>query len=127
MEPRIQQVLDGDLTRGALTQEEQIELAEAERLIKGVLASIPMEPLPDLSSAVLDRAAPARKKPWLWRPTTITLRPAYVLAAAAVLAFVLLIPHKQQRPALAQVLIQFKLDAPTARNVSLAGDFTQWK
>ena len=126
MDHRIHQALDGELARTDLDREEAEELARTEALLRGVLGSIPVEPLPDLSASVLARANQAPTKQfWLWRPRTITLRPAYMLAAAAVIALLMIIPRgTRQTP---QVFVEFKLEAPSARNVSLAGDFTQWQ
>lgn len=82
---------------------------------------------------------------WLWRPCTVSirLRPAWALAAAA-LALLLAWPAggPEEFPATAirpggtvvaesredgRVLVRFHLDAPGARTVSLAGDFTGWE
>lgn len=132
MDTRIQQALDGDLPRSDLTPDELSELAETDAMLRDVVRSVPARPLPDLSTAVLQQIGDEKQSAWLLRPRTITLRPVYLLAAAAVIAFVMLVPRTKQpeQPRLAnaqQVLIQFKLDAPQAQAVSLAGDFTQWK
>jgi hypothetical protein len=117
-------------------------------LVDSVLKAIPTEPLPDLGPAVLrrieesERAASAVKgRSWLerlWTPRPIVLnwRPAYSFAmAAAAIAFVIAPPGVQQQvpvPTAAMangktVLVQFRLDAPRAKQVSLAGDFTNWQ
>ena len=127
MDSRIQQALDGELARKDLSRDEAKELDRTEAMFRGVLGSIPVEPLPDLSAAILARAQPQAKQPWLLRPRTITLRPAYMLAAAAVVALVLLLPRGATQKHTPQVFVEFKLEAPSARNVSLAGDFTQWQ
>ena len=67
------------------------------------------------------------KKSWLLRAQTITIRPIYGLAAAAIIAFVMLLPQRERSKATPQIFVEFKLDAPGAQNVSLAGDFTQWQ
>jgi len=84
---------------------------------------------------------------WLWRPRQITLRPGYALAAAALLAAVLILPRGgdpastvdaafpvQQGGTVVSgsqvpgpVRVHFRLDAPEAGSVALAGDFTDWQ
>jgi len=145
MNDRIHDVLDGELPRGRLTPAEAAELAVAEADFAAVLAALPTEPLPDLSAGVLSRLEGPARTPapggaralvaWLWRPRPVAIgwRPAYGLAAAAlVVLFVGLgrggLPAPQLTPHPAhQVLTQFVLDAPDARQVSLAGDFTAWQ
>lgn len=135
MDERIQQVLDGELSREALTPEETRELLAAESVIGGVLRDLPTQPLPDLSRSVLrqvgQRGRARSRAAWLWRPRPVSLqwRPVYALAAAAVIAVVLLVRSPEPRTALApqHVLIEFRLDAPQAQRVDLAGDFSDWK
>jgi hypothetical protein len=146
MDTRIQQALDGELAAEELTREEATAVAAAQSLIRGVVGAVPHEPMPDLSGAVLSRLeaiepVPARRGgawgawTWLWQPRQIALRPAYALAGFALAA--LLLMRAPQQPevineapvaqATPQVLIQFRLDAPNAQQVSLAGDFTGWQ
>lgn len=150
MNARVQQALDGDIGRETLTADERAELSAAESALGAVLRAIPVEPLPGLSSAVLQQIrsrrnsslAPAplpRRRPtasfaeWLWRPRAVSIgwRPAYALAAAVVLAVVItanaLRPGRTLLPGAQQVLTQFVLSAPDAKNVALAGDFTGWQ
>lgn len=87
-----------------------------------------------------------RRLAWLWRPRTVSvrLRPAWVLAAAALASLLLLRPGggPDGPPAAViqpggtvvatsradgGVLVRFHLDAPGARSVALAGDFTRWE
>lgn len=143
MDARIQMALDGELGRNELTAEEKAQLAEAESMIRATLRAVPAEPVPDLRQAVMRRIEPlpaygqrTGRMAWLLqpRPVSLTLRPitGFGLAAAA-LAFVLLTRSAPVDPAVpvasAQeaVLIQFKLNAPQATQVSLAGDFTEWR
>lgn len=149
MDIRIHQVLDGERPREDLNSEEAAQLGEAEAVFHGVLGSIRAEPLPDLSKAVLARLPEnagdrevERESPldiirgalsWIWNPRALSLtwRPAYALAAAAVLAAIMLIgaPAERTNPASAgpQVFVEFRFDAPQAQQVALAGDFTAWK
>jgi len=155
MNPQIHKALDGDSTAQALTPAERAELTAVEQQIDAVLRAIPAEPLPDLAPAVLARirressrartpiaslepspspARPRNAANWLWRPHTvsITWRPAYALAAAAVFMAVFALPSFRQHPAVVakapqQVFTQFVLTAPTAKQVAVAGDFSGWK
>lgn len=153
MNHHIHKALDGDSTAQALTPAERAELAAVEFQIDAVLRAIPAEPLPDLAPAVLERirresprahahvaaAEPSSVRPrnavhWLWRPRTlsITWRPAYALAAAAVFMAVFATDSLRQRPAVVarapqQVFTQFVLTAPAAKQVAVAGDFSAWK
>lgn len=152
MDDRIQRTLDGELRREELNLDEARQLDEAELLITGVLRAVPVRPLPDLGPAVLRRletsqaltptavrtAPPSAIRAvfdWLWtaRPISVHFRPAYVLGLAAVLALftgvrtAVLTPGESPPVAAQQVLIQFRLDAPQARKVALAGNFTDWE
>ena len=151
MDDRVQQVLDEELPRKALSQDELEQYDGAHGLIQAVLRGVPVEPLPDLSAAVLARLeAPAWAKlsrpagvvrwgrslfSWIWRPRSfaLQLRPAYAFAAIALITTVLLTrENAPQAVPVAQapqvrVFMQFRLDAPNAQAVSLAGDFTNWQ
>jgi hypothetical protein len=153
MNPQVQKALDGDSSVRPLTPTERAELAAVESQIDAVLCAVPVEPLPDLAPAVLERirressraraqiAAPTRSPApprnavhWLWRPrsVSITWRPAYALAAAAVFVAVFATDTLRPRPAVVaenprQVLTQFVLSAPAAKRVAVAGDFSGWQ
>jgi hypothetical protein len=151
MNERVHRALDGDLSMISLTPSELADVHQAEAEFDAVLRAVPVQPVPDLAPAVLrqiqrettsDRArtsAPVRaivgRSPrtladWLWRRRSISIawRPAYALAAAAVLAVGLaserLRPGEPMSP---QVFTQFVLRAPDAKRVELAGDFTDWR
>jgi hypothetical protein len=151
MDDRIQRVLDGELSRDELSPAERTALGEAEAMIGAVLRSVPARELPDLGAAVLQRLAPqpAPAIPrgavsasgrrirelvsWLWTPRQVSMRfrPAYALLVLALLVPAARTAQLQlSAPAVtgpAQVLVQFRFDAPQARAVMLAGDFTRWK
>jgi hypothetical protein len=152
MNSQVQKALDGDASAQALTPAERAELAAVELQIDAVLRAIPTRPLPDLAPIVLDRirresrarartAAPpsslARLRNaagWLWRPHVISIawRPAYAFAAAAVFMVVFAVDSLRPRSATVaaapqQVLTQFVLSAPGAKQVAVAGDFSGWK
>ena len=147
MNERIQQVLDGEMARSALTDAEAAELAEMEIIIGRTLRSVPTQPLPDLAAAVMARVQPAgRAAPvavrepwrrlidWFWlpRPVSLQWRPAYALAMLVVMATgTLTMRSLVQAPAAVSeaqsIMIQFRLDAPDAKQVALAGNFTDWQ
>ena len=142
MNERIQRALDGDVeARASFTEHEAAVFAETEEMVRKVLQSIPAEPIPDVSASVLaaiGRTSAARPSPirhirdWLWAPRPVALqwRPAYAFAALLALAALPLLrqPAAPVAPAARQqVLVQFRFDAPTARQVQLAGNFTDWK
>jgi hypothetical protein len=132
MNERIRQALDGEIGRSALTAGERELLAEAEADIAAVLASVPVAPLPDLGPMVLGRIRAREKRSalgWLWRPRTLVWRPAYGLAAAALFVLALGLGRRSapDAPVGQQVLTRFALEAPGAREVMLAGDFTEWQ
>ncbi len=158
MNDRMQRALDGELTRDELTAAEAAELDESNALFAGVLRSISPRPLPRLGTAVLrridaveesaispwSRSATTQRSSglsgWLWSPTrfSISLRPAYAISVAAVVAVIIgvrgvnnadQVPEKPgvvTAAGLQEVLVQFRFEAPHARAVSLAGDFSNW-
>ena len=153
MNPQVQKALDGDSSVQALNPSERAELAAVEAQIDAVLCAVPIEPLPDLAPAVLERirressraraqiaAPPPSHAPrrnvtdWLWRPQSISItwRPAYAFAAAAVFMAVFAAGSLRSRSTVVagtpqQVFTQFVLSAPGAKRVAVAGDFSEWK
>lgn len=140
MDYRVQLALDAEIAREQLTRDEARELSETEALIDSVLKSVPVRPFDDLGKGVLSNLYASEPNAprchWLLRPKRIsfTWRPAYGLVAAAVLALVL-VNREPRRPDITttlsddahQVYMQFRFEAPAAQQVSLAGDFTDWK
>jgi hypothetical protein len=146
MDERLQDLLDGERSSRGLDQRDLEALADADDLIRNVLRAIASEPIPDLVPAVMQRIRAeqraveetagrrawwARVADWFWvpRPISMQWRPAYALALTAVLATSAVFgrtaasaPDETQ-----QVLVQFRLDAPSAGKVHLAGNFTNWK
>jgi hypothetical protein len=139
MNPRVHDALDGDVPARVLTAAERTELAGMTSQLDAVLRAVPEEPLPDLAPAVLARirrdAVPRRGlADWLWRPRTIaiTWRPAYALAAAVLIAAVSAPGALRPAPATIaatppRVFTRFVLEAPDARHVAVAGDFSGWQ
>ena len=149
----IHQHLDGD---GAtpLTAEQRARAEQLSRTLDAAAAHLRAMPVPDLAArvmAALPRQAPARRPAWraalgwLWNPQPIrlTFRPAYALAGgfAAVAAAAIALPELRENaaPTVVQapaprtangapvVYVQFRLEAGGARQVSIAGTFTDWQ
>jgi hypothetical protein len=137
MDTRIQQALDGELSVQELTAEEAARLKAVQASFTSVVDTLP-DPLVDTWAAVKRRLAPPRRTPrvleWLLTPRRVEfgLRPAYGFAAVILLLAALTVP-RIIRPAPStlatsqQVFVQFRLEAPGASQVSLAGDFSEWK
>ena len=151
MRNRIDGYLDGAVPWEELSPAEQADATRVRRLIAEARDFITAEAPPDLSGPVLSeirharhrghapgwRAALARMRAYLWtaRSFSIRMRPAYVLAAMAVV-MLLIIWTYSQRPrfvfragpaSTATLFVQFRLQAADAMRVQLAGSFTEWQ
>ena len=153
MNERIQRALDGELPRESLSPAERDELDAWEEASATALAGLRAETAPDVAREVMDRVAglprhgapvrdPAWKRAmaWVWTPRRVAVRPAWALAAAALAAILFLAPLRDDVPATplagppaaaapapGRVFVHFRLDAPDARTVQLAADFTEWR
>lgn len=144
MTEKTHRVLDGELSASDLNPQEADVLAQSNATISRVLRSIPQTAGVDVAPRVMERiraahAPPSRNDPawksafaWLWSPRSFTLqwRPAYAGAFAilVIAATMLVDPATNSDPTSArEVLVQFRLDAPQAHQVQLAGNFTSWK
>jgi len=131
---------------------EQID-THLERAIEEARGLVTERPAPDLTAQVMRRieelgVAPAEPPIWsrlsefIWRPRHVEFewRPAYALVgAAAVLLLIAFLPYGWRTPAAAppfraavdipdpRLFVQFRLDAPDAMDVRLAGSFTNWQ
>jgi len=131
---------------------EQID-RDMERAIEETRQFIDERPAPDLTAQIMRRieelgVAPAQTGIWtrlaglIWTPRRVELqwRPAYAIAAAAaVILFLIVLPYGWRTPAAAprspaatgdtdpRLFVQFRLDAPDAMDVRLAGSFTNWQ
>mgnify|MGYP003693705067 CR=1 FL=1 len=132
--------------------------ANLERAIEEARAFVAARPAPDLTGSVscaeskslastcCQPVAPARAEPALaerlWAPRRVELqwRPGYALvAAAAVILLIVLLPYGWRTPTAAPpspcrglqcrpaALRQFRLEAADAMDVRLAGSFTNWQ
>jgi hypothetical protein len=153
MTDRINEALDGDLPADDLTAAERAAASAFEgrvdalrhRLSERMPADLEarimrrirdqgLEPLPERPDSIARRLAAAI---WAPRELTIRLRPAYGLAAAAVVALLFALPIAQPpvatgpEAALEQpgqrIYVQFRFDAQDAQDVALAGSFSDWR
>lgn len=148
MTDRIDRYLDGEVEQLALTPEERAQADALERVIDETRAFVHARPAPDLAGEVLRRIEqlglrPASPRPRnaavrlaesLWTRRQVSLRPAYgLLAVAAVIVLLVWSPFSVRSPidtalsAESRLFVQFRLQAPDASNVRLAGSFTNWQ
>lgn len=140
MRPEIQAYLDGELDLAELPAEIRDHAVRWERMLDSVRETLDgTAPPPGLELRVR-RALNARRRPtwrraaeWAVRPRSIRVSPLAGLAAAAALALLIVWPSSGARvvaPDVARggtiIYVQFMVEAPGARSVSLAGDFTGW-
>lgn len=163
MNERIHKVLDGELSRDALTPAERTLLVSYEAALATAERTVQRHVAPDLTAGVMARIAaleasrvalasavspsgtdrPAfagrlsRAFDWLWTPRPVALRPAWALGAAVLaIALFAALPEANAptQPGAAtsalaptEIYVHFRLDAPDASSVHLAGDFTSWE
>jgi hypothetical protein len=153
MTDRIDRYLGGALEWTELTPEERAEADSVERVIHETRAFVDARPVPDLAAGVMRQIEQLGLRPtkrplgalarlagtfWTTRQVSFQFRPAYgLLAAAAVVALAVLSPYgwrSSDDSASAasstvepKLFVQFRLQAPDASNVRLAGSFTNWQ
>jgi len=145
MNDRIHRHLDGEIPAGTLEDDENEVVDEWDRMIASFRQAAPRGSAPPwLEQRVMgeidslpERGALRRLIGWLVNPAPVRISPlvAGLVTAAVVLALVL--PGRGADPrdagatagagALEVVYVQFLLEAPTARSVAVAGDFTDWQ
>ena len=149
MNGHIHQHLDGD--RAALGPDERAAADAFARTLDAAAAHLRAVPAPDLAArvmAALPAQAPAvspwrRAAEWLWtpRPVRLTFRPASAFAGAAFAAVAAIVVPTLDRQDAAPVAVaapgpktaapvvyvQFRLESAQARQVALAGTFTDWQ
>jgi hypothetical protein len=156
MNEKIHQYLDGDLPLEELTPRDREELEAYQAFLNQASLLREQEPIPDLTASVMARIEKresaeaqeaATEAPGLlsglerlarriWEPRPIRMRPAWgIVGAAALLVLMLVVPGEtpvldvavDEREQPTQIFVQFRLDAPEASNVQLAGTFTGWE
>lgn len=149
---RVHACLDGELDAASLTPSERARL-EALRAASDEVASVLRSVVaPDLTARVMgalppelaQTPSPERRGVWRrvasawWDPRSVTIRPAYALAAAASIAFAsFMVPQMLEQEDLqpqvlqvgesATVYVQFRLERAEADEVRLAGSFNGWQ
>jgi hypothetical protein len=148
---RLHDYLDGEVPRDALRGEERRRAEALDAAIRDVAGALRSTPVPDLTARVMaalpevEAPAPVRASlltrlgAWLWRPVTLTVRPAYAFAGVAVaVSGLLLLPELPTRGSAlapvtaaaegdAQMYVQFRIEVPDASEVAVAGTFTGWQ
>ncbi len=150
MTDRIHAALDGDLPISELSPEELRELEHLSAAAQNAADHLRALRSPGLTDPVMrairthpsaqeSTAGPNPTGPsWIrsiWEPRTLSIRPVWGLLAAAVFAAVLLLPAGDLDPTHdstlsaegVTVFVQFRLHAPEASEVRLAGSFTEWE
>ncbi len=143
----IDRYLDGDLPSDDMAEADRAEARSWDRMLEAFRAASPAQAAPHwLESRVMAEieALPepgrfARAWQWATRPRQVTVRPGMAgLAAAAVVAALFLLPIDRTggladgspgvpAPGTASlVYVEFTLQAPEARSVSVGGDFDAW-
>jgi hypothetical protein len=139
MNDRIHRALDGELPIDQLTHEERLELQLYRATICTALGPIQHRAAIDVVPEVMHQVALRGIRHWvgtvlrwLWspRPLSLTIRPAFAMAALAVAAVVSVSASRSARtvatsPAL--VMVQFRLGEVEAHEVALVGDFNGWR
>lgn len=145
MNDRLHDWLDGTLPFEALTPEERAEARAAEAMIRSVSGHLTGVPAPDLTATVMERlpahVAPGsravRARRWLGARLPhrgVALQPAAALAALAMVVgfgLGLLVSSALPEGTAAgadtpHLFVRFELEAAGARDVRLAGSFSDW-
>ena len=152
MSDQIDRYLAGAPDGSALTPEERASAEKLRQAIGETRAFIGSRREPDLTDRVMQQIAqeglnPAAPTTWhgfrraaasLWTPRDVSFRfrPAYgLVAATALVLLIILVPLRQPssidpQAAVAsepQLFVQFRLMAPDASDVRIAGSFTGWE
>ncbi|MFV2007368.1 MAG: hypothetical protein ACC667_07970 [Longimicrobiales bacterium] len=140
MNPDLRAYLDGELSDEDLSPELRAEAAAWDELVNEMKQGEPEGAPPWLEGSVMTevaaKPAPARKETalqWLLRSRTIHMSPLTGTLAAAAILVVLLLPREQQSvtsdsaATTTAILVEFRLEAPGAMSVALAGDFNDWE
>lgn len=140
MNPDLRAYLDGELSYEKLSPELRAEAAAWDGLAADMTQGEPAGAPPWLEDAVMTEVAatpsPAGEETglqWVLRSRTIHVSPLTGALAAAAILVVLLLPRPQQSviPVPARtttaILVEFRLEAPGAMSVALAGDFNDWE
>jgi hypothetical protein len=133
VDPLVHRVLDGELPPEVLTPAQRVELERLERAAT-LLAQVPARSVAHRVMAEVRRPVPSlgqRFARWFAErhTITITIRPAWSLAVAAVLAAIALFLGRGPAPVLGseEGIAQFVGRFPGANSVEVVGSFTDWR
>lgn len=133
IDPLVHRVMDGELPPEVLTPAQRADLERLERAAT-LLAKAPAVSVADRVMAEVRRPVPGlaqRAARWLAERHTITIsvRPAWSLALAAVLAALAILPGRGPGPVLGaeEGIAQFVGRFPGAKSVEVVGSFTDWR
>jgi hypothetical protein len=134
IDPKIHQVLDGELSPEALPAELQGAAAQIVAAADLLAAPVPAASLESRVMAAIRRPAPSRARRllrWLTTPHALVLRirPAWSLAFAAAVALFTVFGAGDKSPALGEYegIAQFVGRFPDARSVHVVGTFNDWR
>jgi hypothetical protein len=137
MDERLQAYLDGEIRLEDLPAELRPRAVEWDDLLARVRDTAPAGAPPGLEWRVLEglRADGRPARPawlaWLLRPRPLPVSPLAAAGAIALVALAVLRPWAGPAPdggaVAGRVHVQFVVEAPSARSVHLAGDFSDWE
>ena len=139
MNEQLHRFLDGEIPLAALPPELQAEALRWQARFEAARSESRVG-MPAGLAARIERALPAggrrsrwrRAADWMLRPRTLRVSPLALGAAAAGVVVLVLSTWQRSGPApepsaaQAPLYVEFVLNAPGARSVALAGDFTTW-
>jgi hypothetical protein len=145
MKNDIHRHLDGELPAEALASDDREIVDEWDRMVASFRQAAPSGGTPPwLEQRVmaeihsLPEPAPLRRLlAWMVSPAPVRVSPLAAALVAAGVVLAILLPQRGTAPpdpgaiaggsVVEVVYVQFVLDAPTARSVAVAGDFTDWQ
>jgi len=133
IDPQVHRVLDGELSRDVLTAAQREQLMVLERAAALLGSVTPQSVAPRVMAEVRRPPPTLRERAARWfterHTLTVSIRPVWSLALAAVLAAIVLIPNRGPGPTLGEEegVAQFVAHFPGAKSVDVVGSFTDWR
>jgi hypothetical protein len=133
IDPQVHRVLDGELSRDVLSGAQREQLMVLERAA-ALLGNVTQQSVASRVMAEVRRPPPTlRERAGRWfterHTLTVSIRPVWSLALAAVLAAIVLIPSRGPGliPGEEEGVAQFVAHFPGAKSVDVVGSFTDWR